>query len=198
MGGILLVEPVLVDRWLFIEAGILAAATISGGVAKGVAVDGVCGVLALVVGRIVLGGQLSVGLVDQPLLVPAGIGVVVGAAGPGVVEVVHIVEAGLVVVAVPSGLPAGGWEVVGGPRVGRIILVRSGPVFGVAVLVGLVGVPGQQVPQPCLVGDDAEGFGAADPDRVLITLLSQTPCDQVDQRFEGGHIPGLGAGDQGP
>ena len=98
----------------------------------------------------------------------------------------------------PSGLPASGWEIITGPRVGRIILIRRDPLLGVARIIGLVGVPGQQVPQPRLVADDAERLGPADPDRVLITLLSQTLCDEVDQRFEGGNITGLRAGDQGP
>ena len=76
--------------------------------------------------------------------------------------------------------------------------MRSDLVFGMVGVVGLVGVSGQQVPQPGLVGDDPERFGPADPDRVLITLSGQTVRDQVDQGFEGGHIPGLRAGDQGP
>ncbi len=98
----------------------------------------------------------------------------------------------------PSGLPASGWEIITGPRVGRVVLVRGDLVFGVAGIIGLVGVSGQQVPQPGLVRDDPEGFGPADPDRVLVTLFSQTLCDEVDQRFEGGNITGLRAGDQGP
>ena len=151
-----------------------------------------------VVGSMVVGGPLSVGLIDRLLLPAGGFGVVVGVAGPAVFEVIHIVQAGLVVVAVLLRLPARRREVIGGPRIGRIILMGGDPVFGMSGLVGLVGVPGQQVPQPGLVRDDPERFGPADPDRILITVGGQTVRDPSDQGLEGGHIPGLGPGDQGP
>ena len=61
----------------------------------------------------------------------------------------------------------------------------------------LVGVAGQQVPQPRLVGDDPDRLGPADRDRVLITVVGQTLRDPVHQRQERCRVARLDPGHQG-
>ena len=63
--------------------------------------------------------------------------------------------------------------------------------------VGLVGVAGQQVPQPRLVGDDPDRLGSADRDRILIPVVGQTLRDPVHQRQERGRISGVDPSHQG-
>ena len=94
----------------------------------------------------------------------------------------------------------------GRPRVARVMgvgrvarAVGGGLAFlRMLVGVGVVAVAEQQIEGPVRVAGDTDGFGPADPDRVVVAVVGQRVGEPVHQGQEDGDVAGVGAGDQHP
>ncbi len=156
------------------------------------------------VGDVDVGGSLVALVPGQIIGVRPGLRRCVGGlvlsllvACPGGVPPLVLVEAGLLVVAVPIGFPARGWEIIC-PRIGRIGEVGGNLLPRLPARILVIGVPAEQITQPGRVRDDPDGLRHPDRPRILIPFLGQTFRHPLIQGEHHGHVPGFAAGDQGP
>ncbi len=106
-----------------------------------------------------------------------------------------LTEPGLVEVPVPSGLPAGGGEIVR-PGVGGVISMGVDGVPGILDHVLAVTPAGEQVLGPVGVGGDPDRLALAHRVGIFVPLVGQGFGDGVDEGQEHGDVAGGAAGDE--